>query len=77
MEAKQEELGRQLTPGEVDFVRIQVERDEIVAQLPRVDDRLEEVKKTLQSLKDKVKKKQKTLWSVSRQADTEEDGQNR
>ena len=32
VEAKQEELGRQLTPGEVDFVRIQVERDEIVAQ---------------------------------------------
>ena len=34
VEAKQEELGRQLTPGEVDFVRIQVERDEIVAQFP-------------------------------------------
>ena len=31
VEAKQEELGRQLTPGEVDFVRTQVEWDEIVA----------------------------------------------
>ena len=56
MEAKQEELGRPLTSGEVDFVRIQVERDEIVAQFPRVEDRSDEVKKTLQSLKDKVKR---------------------
>ena len=66
VEAKQEELGRPLTSGEVDFVRIQVERDEIVAQFPRVEDRSEEVKKTLQSLKDKVKKKQKTLWSADK-----------
>ena len=66
MEAKQEELGRPLTSGEVDFVSIQVERDEIVAQFPRVEDRSEEVKKRLQSLKDKVKKKQKTLWSADK-----------
>ena len=66
VKAKQEELGRILTPGEVDFVRIQVERDEIVAQFPRADDRSEEVKKKLQSLKNKVKKKQKTLWSADK-----------
>ena len=66
VEAKQEELGRQLTPGEVDFVSIQVERDEIVAQFPRVEDRSEEVKKRLKSLKNKVLKKQKTLWSADK-----------
>ena len=43
-----------------------MERDEIVAQFPRVEDRSEEVKKTLQSLKNKVKKKQKTLWSADK-----------
>ena len=50
----------------MDFVRIQVERDEIVAQFPRVEDRSEEVKKRLKSLKNNVMKKQKTLWSADK-----------
>ena len=59
VEAKKEELGRQPTPGEVDFVRIQVERDEILAEFPQVEDCSEEVKKRLKSLKNvNVLKKQ-------------------
>ena len=53
---KAEEIGRVLTSREEEYLRLQVERNELVLQFPYTESRGEEVRKTLQRIKDRLKK---------------------
>ena len=53
---KAEEIGRVLTSREEEYLRLQVERNELVLQFPDTKSRGEEVLKTLQRIKNRLKK---------------------
>ena len=50
------EIGRVLTAREEEYLRLQVERNELVLQFPDTKSRGEEVLKTLQRIKNRIKK---------------------
>ena len=50
------EIGRVLTAREEEYLRLQVERNELVLQFPDTESRGEEVLKTLQRIKNRIKK---------------------
>ena len=54
--SKAEEMGRVLTSREEEYVRLQVERNEIVTQFPHSESRGNEVLKSLQRIKNRIKK---------------------
>ena len=54
--SKAEEMGRVLTSREEEYVRLQVERNEIVTQFPHSESRGKEVLKSLQRIKNRIKK---------------------
>ena len=53
---KAEEIGRVLTSREEEYLRLQVERNELVLQFPHAESRGEEVLQTLQKMKNRLKK---------------------
>ena len=53
---KAAEMGRVLSAREEEYVRLQVERNQLVLQFPCTESRGEEVRKTLQKIKDRLKK---------------------
>ena len=54
--SKTEEMGRVLTSREEEYVRLQVERNELVTQFPHSESRGKEVLKSLQRIKNRLKK---------------------
>ena len=54
--SKAEEMGRVLTSREEEYVRLQVERNELVTQFPHSESRGKEVLKSLQRIKNRLKK---------------------
>ena len=53
---KAEEMGRVLTSREEEYLRLQVERNELVLQFPHTESRGEDVLQTLQRIKNRLKK---------------------
>ena len=53
---KAEEAGKVLDPKEEEYVRLQVERNQLLELFPHSKSRAEEVLKRIQQIKDRIKK---------------------